>query len=67
MSILKFGNDVLRVEQITIRKPVSMWSDDPTDFQYKKYIQTRAEYYLNDVPISKEQANEWIAAHVYEA
>ena len=63
MSILKSGNDTLRAENILMQKPISMYSDDPTDFEYKKYIVTRTDYFLNDEPITKEQAEAWVVAH----
>ncbi len=42
-----------------IQKPISIYSDDSTDFEFKKYIPTVKEYYLNGKVISEEEFKSW--------
>jgi hypothetical protein len=44
--IIQHGEIKVIVEHMRILKPISIDSQDPTDFIYKKYIRTRETYSL---------------------
>ncbi len=62
--ICSFNGKTLHVENVNIRKPISIWSRDPTDFQIKKYITIRTNYFMEEngekMQISKEEADAFI-------
>lgn len=62
--IISDGSTTLIECPVTIQKPVSLYSDDPTDFSERKYMTIRTEYYLETNgkrrQITKEEAKEFV-------
>lgn len=46
--IVSNGKCILHIDRKYIPKPISMYSEDPTDFEYKKYMLIGTDYILED-------------------
>jgi hypothetical protein len=58
--IIKNAGKTLEIRNRVTTKPVSLYSDDPTDFAYKKYMEVGKTYYLDGREISEEEAKRFL-------
>jgi len=56
--IIQHAGHRLECRRALMQKPISVFSKDPTDFAYKKYIEAWSEWYLDGEPIEEERAME---------
>lgn len=61
MTVISHNGITLYIENRSMEKPISLYSDDVTDFQFRKYIQMGSLYFMQKdqgemLPVSEEEA-----------